>query len=166
MFHFKPRAEPATPSVSATAAPEPTIAWLCRKDLPGVLAVERDQPDGWTEGVLLAFLKERNHIGTVLADHAGQVVGYMAYAIQGGELQLARLAVHPAHRRHGVARHLLADLTRRACLTERPKTVVVIVPDDNLPMHLALRDSRFRCVEVLRAACDGPHDHYVFKFPA
>lgn len=109
--------------------PPLSIERMRPEDLDEVLAIERasfSMP--WTRGAFLYELEQNRVARCSVAREEGRVVGYLCVWEVGGELHITNLAVHPAARRRGIARQLLAtalDEARRrglrvAALEVRP----------------------------------------------
>jgi ribosomal protein S18 acetylase RimI-like enzyme len=58
-----------------------------------------------------AIVESPAHV--VVAEAAGQLIGSIIGTFDGWRGNIYRLAVHPAHRRHGLARSLLAQIEKR-----------------------------------------------------
>jgi ribosomal-protein-alanine N-acetyltransferase len=102
------------------------------QDLDEVLAIERASfPHPWSRQAFLYELREnrvaRLWVGREPAP-ASAIVGYLCLWFIADEIHVTNLAVHPAHRQHGVGRHLLGTLLElyrqqgalRAALEVRP----------------------------------------------
>ncbi len=70
--------------------------------------------DAWSVGQVREELAAPERIGTV-ALVGQEVVGYAITWQSGDSVDLQRIAVSAAHRRHGIATALLAEVSRRAC---------------------------------------------------
>ena len=115
--------------MSATAR-ELSIRPLLARDLPGVLAIERQRPGrSWTR---LEFRSAADPGGRV-AEAGGRVVGYLIFRDTAGHTALLDIAVAPGWRRRGVARALLGQLH-----AEKSGPVRAVVPESNLPAQLLL----------------------------
>ncbi len=90
------------------------IALVQQPDLPSIAAIERECfSDPWT---LQAFHNELNVNRLALylaARQNGQVIGYIGSWLIIDEVHITTLAVKKEFRRRGIAKLLLADLTRR-----------------------------------------------------
>lgn len=123
--------------------------WLCRSDLPEVLAIERASFDcPWTEAGFLGVLGCRSCIG-IVAERGGRVVGYAVYRLYRRRFEILNLAVAPDVRRRGVGSALLLSLAAKLYGTPR-QALGLNVGERNLPAQLFLRAVGFRAAGVLR----------------
>src|SRR5262245_51390761 len=79
-------------------------------DLDQVLAIERGFPAPWTREM---FLQELGGGGTTenrVAVRNRTILGYVLWWYVADEVHVVNLAVHPAHRRRGLARVLLDEV--------------------------------------------------------
>jgi ribosomal protein S18 acetylase RimI-like enzyme len=78
-------------------------------DIPGVLALWRESaaPTSTDTTDALARLLQRDPGALIVADAAGEIVGSVIAGWDGWRGSVYRLAVAPAHRRHGLGRTLL-----------------------------------------------------------
>ncbi len=103
------------------------------EDLDEVLVIERASfPHPWSRQAFLYELRENRVARLWVARPAdgpgGPIVGYVCLWRIADEVHVTNVAVHPAHRQRGVARHLLGTLlalyraegARRAALEVRP----------------------------------------------
>ena len=84
-------------------------------DVPAVARLEADLfgLDAWSaDGVREELTGDRRT--ALVADQDGRVVGYVVTLDSGDVVDLQRVAVHPAHRRRGLARELLAAAGTRS----------------------------------------------------
>lgn len=83
-------------------------------DVPAVHALEQQSfgVDAWSEAAVLEELTGPRRVALVLGDP--DVMAYVVTAAAGDVVDLQRLVVHPAHRRRGLARRLLAAALREA----------------------------------------------------
>lgn len=94
------------------SAPRPAVP----ADIPAVLEFWRTAAEGVSvtddeDGV--ARLIRRDPEALILAERDGEIVGTVIAGFDGWRCHLYRLAVHPAHRRQGLARALLAAAEER-----------------------------------------------------
>jgi len=76
-------------------------------DLDQVAAIETaSMPTPWSKELFEAELK-RDQARYFVSEESGQVTGYLGYWEAPGEAHLITVAVHPNHRRKGIARALL-----------------------------------------------------------
>jgi ribosomal-protein-alanine N-acetyltransferase len=112
-----PHGPGARTSSSSSAAARPValvVADVHAGDLPEILAIERAsfaQP--WSRTLFLQEMRtpvSRTFVARTRAagEATGGLVGYLCRWIAAGEAHVLNLAVHPAWRRRGIARRLLA----------------------------------------------------------
>lgn len=106
-----------------------------RDDIDAVLALWIEagaDPSPTDDAEGLAGLIERDPEALLLAEADGHVLGTLIAAWDGWRGNMYRLAVHPHHRREGVAGALIADGTRRlhACGCRR---ITALLLADNDP---------------------------------
>jgi len=83
--------------------------------LEPVLAIERlSSPHPWTVGVLTDELAHGDTRTYRVALIDEEVVGFAGVLVQVGEAHVTNIAVHPEHRRNGIARVLLLSVVRAA----------------------------------------------------
>jgi|Deesub1362A_J573_1020465.scaffolds.fasta_scaffold01687_11 ribosomal-protein-alanine N-acetyltransferase len=89
---------------------------LTRRHLPEVVAIERASfARPWAPELFEAEIRHRHALPLVAQSlPAGMVVGYLCLWLVAEEVQVQNLAVHPAFRRRGVGRFLLAEGLREA----------------------------------------------------
>jgi len=139
------------------------IRWMLRRDLPEVLWIESAAFEfPWSKADFIRCLRHRNCIG-IVAEDGNQVVGFMVYALQRTRIHFLNFAVHPAFRRLGVGRQMVAH--RKAKLSEQRRTRITLeVRERNLDAQLFFRSMGFRAVNVLHYLYhDSPEDAIVFS---
>ncbi len=83
-------------------------------DIDEVMAIETVAfASPWSRQFFLEELRA-THAGSVLCQRDGKPIGYVIYWELPGELDIHNVAVHPKHRRQGVARTMLGDIIERA----------------------------------------------------
>ena len=125
------------------------IRWMIRRDHDEVLEIERQSFENpWTEDDLLAFLLQRNSIGSVF-EHDRQVVGYMLYELHRYRIRIVDFAVATEFRRCGIGRHMVERLIDKLSQQKR-NSITLEVREKNLPAQLFFSAMGFRAVDVLR----------------
>lgn len=117
----------------ATAADAATIADLVRLAF-AAQSVETNPPSSALKETAETITRELEHGGGAVVTEAGAMVGAVLWREEGASLYVGRLAVHPAQRRRGIARMLMAECeceARRRGLTRM-----------HLGVRLALEDNR------------------------
>jgi ribosomal-protein-alanine N-acetyltransferase len=98
--------------------PEPDAAPLLRhmlaRDLDQVMVIERTFSAPWTREMFHQELHQSDVSDSLVAQIDDQVVGYVLWWYVVDEVHIVNVAVHPTHRRQGVARRLLQALFERA----------------------------------------------------
>jgi ribosomal-protein-alanine N-acetyltransferase len=94
-----------------------------RKHVSAILPIERvSYPRPWTEGVFHSEIDQlaKGQRYYLVARRGRQLVGYAGMLFTVDEAHVTNIAVHPQHRRNGIATRLLAELMaeamRRACV--------------------------------------------------
>ena len=125
------------------------IRWMIRRDMPEVLAAERESFEySWTEEDFLRCLRQRNCIGMV-AEHGEKVVGFMIYELHKTKLHILNFAVSPGYRRTGIGAQMISKLIGKLSSHRRTK-ITLAVRETNLPAQLFFRAQEFRALKVLR----------------
>lgn len=128
---------------------QPKIRWLIARDVWEIAQ--------WDSHPLIDQLdrsEQRKSTVVLVAEHKARVVGWVAYDIVAGRIEVLRIAVRPADRRKGVGTALLSRL-RSTLFAGRPECWWD-VDENDLGTQLFLRANGVRCVEVLEsAACEG-----------
>lgn len=135
------------------------IRWLIRRDMADVLRIEAAQRGGWTEEEFLQALRQRNCIGMV-AEHNGQIVGFMVYELHKDCLSLCNFGVDPAWRRRRIGQQMVGRMVDKLNQQRRSR-IEVLVPDTHLSFHQFLKATGFTVTQVVR---DGFTDLYLFEF--
>lgn len=126
-----------------------SIVWMGRSDLESVLQIEQlGFGTAWNEDDFLRFLRQRNCIGMV-ANHGEKVVGFMIYELLKSKLHVAKFAVHPAWRRLGVGRQMVAKL-RSKLHSHRRNRIVLDIPERNLVAQKFFRSQGFEATQTLQ----------------
>lgn len=103
----------------------PSIELMTATDLDAVLAIERVSfPTPWSREAFLYELRQNQVARSWVARAERGVVGYLCLWELGMELHITNLAVHPACRRQGIARTLVATILEDA--RRRGFTVAVL----------------------------------------
>lgn len=150
---------PATPSLKVH------VRWCIRRDFPEVLSIESASfPQPWSEDDYLRELRKRNCIGMV-AEVGERVVGMMIYDLSPAHITVLRFAVHPAYRRSGVGRQMVAKLVGKLSAHRRTRLIVREREGNDPGVHRFWATQGFRAVEVERGYWrDTGEDAYVFHY--
>jgi [ribosomal protein S18]-alanine N-acetyltransferase len=115
-------------------------------DLDEVLEIERasfGMP--WSRGAFVYEI-ERNRVARCwVMREDGQVVGYVCLWEIADELHITNIAVHPVHRRQGIARTLLASVLEGA-RKRSPSVVALEVRPTNLEARALYESFGFRVI--------------------
>lgn len=139
------------------------IAWMIRRDVPSVLAIDdASYPQPWTEDELVECLQKRNRIGIVVKD-GDMIRGFAVYELQKERLALVRLAVDPYHRRQGCGTALI-DRLKHKLAAQRRRELWADVPDNlDTCSFRFLASCGLRAVQMFRGK-DGERDKYRFVY--
>ena len=118
-------------------------------DLPGVAAVWRAAGrDGLPEEELRATLAHGPGL-MLVAEVDGGVVGVVLGTFDGRRGWVHRLAVHPAHRRAGLASALVGELEQRFRDRGAPRVNLLVMPDNADGLAFWQRLGYLPCPDVL-----------------
>lgn len=143
------------------------IRWMIRRDMPEVLAIESQcfAEFAWTEEDFLATLRQNNCIGMV-AERDELILGFMLYELHRTRLHVVNFAVAPEFHRQRVGTAMIEKLRHK--LSQQRRTAITLdVREQNLAMHLFLRERDFWCVGVERDGIIpeyGGGDFYRFRY--
>jgi ribosomal-protein-alanine N-acetyltransferase len=103
-------------------------------DLAPILAIENQAfSHPWSETAILEELNRNPATLYVLKrEKGGSILGYLCYWSAAGEIQLLTIAVHPDHRRRGLARFMMESLVQEARL-QTAENIFLEVRPSNLP---------------------------------
>lgn len=140
------------------------IRWLIRRDMEEVLEIERSSFEfPWTEEDFLCCLRQRNCIGMV-AEHEGQIVGFMVYELHKSKLRILNFAVAKSARRRHVGTQMVQRLIDKLS-QQRRQEIILEVRETNLAAQLFFRNQSFRAVCVLRNHYDDTtEDAYYMQY--
>lgn len=140
------------------------IRWLIRRDMPDVLAIERESFEfAWTEEDFLCCLRQRNCIGMV-AERNHEIVGFMIYELHKSQLRILNFAVASRARRSGVGAQMVRRLIDKLS-QQRRNEILLEVRETNLAAQLFFRSEQFRAVGVLRGHYDDTEeDAYILQY--
>ena len=148
-----------------------TLRWFRSTDLADLvdLFAACYPAEKWTAEDLHAFAHKRdteqqvksgNIIKVLVAED--KLLAALLYTVKSGNCALRRLAVHPDHRREGLAKYALQTLTGPRSLT-RCRAFTARVRESWLPAQLLLRSADFRCDSIERGRYTEPReDAYLF----
>jgi len=140
------------------------IRWMIRRDMPDVLAIERKNFEyPWVDEDFVRCLRQRNCIGMV-AEHEGQVVGFMIYELHRTRLHVLNFAVLPGYQRRGVGSQMVAKLIAKLSPARRSR-ILLEVRETNLGAQIFFRENGFRAISILHKHYDDtPEDAYVMQY--
>lgn len=99
--------------------------------------------DPWTRDEFVAQLNHPRTFGRVVVGADGiTVLGYIVYAIPGTEMEIVRMAVHPAHQGKGVGSAMVRRVLDRLEYG-RSYTATAVVPEAAIGMQCCLRKAGF-----------------------
>ncbi|MGH7963679.1 MAG: ribosomal protein S18-alanine N-acetyltransferase [Candidatus Binatia bacterium] len=126
-------------------------------DLSAVLAIEQASfPLPWQEAFFLAELQNPQS-RFLVAGQEGRVIGYLCGWLVADEVQILRIAVHPAHRRQGIGKALLLATLAEA-YQEGARAASLEVRRSNLPALAFYTGLGFRQVATRRRYYENGED--------
>ena len=156
-------------SASAAHSPAKThtpvhIRWMIRRDMPEVLAIEREAFEfPWCEDDFIRCLRQRNCIGMV-AEYHERVVGFMIYELHKNRLHILNFAVHDQIRRRGIGSQMVRKLLSKLS-PQRRNRIMLEIRETNLGAQLFFRDLGFRAISLLRDFYDDTtEDAYLMQY--
>ena len=102
------------------------------EDLDEVLAIERasfSMP--WSRGAFLYEIQQNRVARCRVMREAGAIVGYVCVWEIADEIHITNVAVHPRHRRQGIARALLAGILSEARARDLRLVVLEVRPSNH-----------------------------------
>jgi ribosomal-protein-alanine N-acetyltransferase len=140
------------------------IRWMIRRDMPAVLAIERECFEfPWHEEDFIRCLRQRNCIGMV-AEASERVVGFMVYELHKHRLHILNFAVHEQFRRRGIGSQMAKKLITKLSHDRRSR-IMLEIRETNLTAQIFFRSLGFRAVSVLRKFYeDTPEDAYMMQY--
>jgi ribosomal-protein-alanine N-acetyltransferase len=116
------------------------IRWMIRRDMDQVMDIEHaafQWPNKWTENTFLAFLRQRNAIGTVITTGGcwDPIAGFMVYELYKERIELARFAIHPKYQRQGYGTQLIQRLINKLD-QQRRYSFGIDIPEKNVGAQL------------------------------
>ncbi len=154
------------PAITVSPSLRVYIRWMIQRDVSEVLQIESASfSSPWTRDDLLWCLRNRNCLGFV-AEQGERVVGFMIYELGDEELHILNFAVHPAFRRLGVGKQMVAKLVSKLSSHRRTR-LTLDVRESNLPAQLFFSSQGFKALRVLRSFYEDPdsmEDAYSFEY--
>lgn len=151
-------------SVPFTETKRIHLRWMVQKDLSEVLRIDQSsQKSSWSADEFLRTLRRRNRVGMV-AEHQGQIVGYMVYELTKTRIGLLRLGTLASERWSGVGRRMVEKLIGKLSGQRRCR-ITCEVHERNLPAQLFFQSLGFRATDVFRGEIDSfQNDSYLFQY--
>ncbi len=156
-------------SASAAHSPAKThtpvhIRWMIRRDMPEVLAIEREAFEfPWCEDDFIRCLRHRNSNGMVAQYHQ-RVVGFKIYELHKNRLHILNFAVHDQVRRRGIGSQMIRKLVSKLS-PQRRNRIMLEIRETNLSAQLFFRDLGFRAISLLRDFYeDTTEDAYLMQY--
>jgi [ribosomal protein S18]-alanine N-acetyltransferase len=140
------------------------ITELLSSDIPDVVAIEQDSnPEPWNrESFLEELLRPHSHllVARVSTGSGETVAGYLCFWLVADEVQVLNIAVHKAHRRHGIGRALLVHCLDFGSRSKIRKAVLEVRSSNSAAQRLYL-SLGFRAVGQRPGYYGGLGEHAV-----
>jgi len=106
-------------------------------DLEEVLAIERASfTMPWSRGAFLYEIEQNRVARCHVVPESGVIVGYLCVWEIADEVHVTNIAIHPAHRRRGIARELMAALIADARARDLRMIVLEVRPSNQQAIAL------------------------------
>lgn len=138
------------------------LRWVTLDDMPDVLQIERASfADPWEVSQFFNELRQSNCSG-VVAERAGEILGYVIYATYEAHFEIINLAVKSSSRRNGIGTLLLLHVMHTVTALGRSATHLA-VRETNLGAQLFLKKNGFKVSAILKGLYgETPEDSYMF----
>lgn len=141
-----------------------TNRWAIARDLPKMAAIDAlCFPDPWSAEDFRLTLHQKNVVGLVMhpLTEYDNPIGYILYELNRAVVTILNLAVHPSHRRQGIAGSVIRKLQTRP----RYKPIEAFVHEENLDAQLFFKACGFVAVDVWQHYYeDDGRDAYQFTW--
>jgi [ribosomal protein S18]-alanine N-acetyltransferase len=115
----------------------PSIEAMRAGDLDEVLAIEQASfTMPWSRGAFLYEIEQNRVARCHVVRDEDRIVGYACLWEIADEIHVTNIAVHPAHRRRGIARHLLSGLIAEGRAREVRILVLEVRPSNHQAIAL------------------------------
>jgi ribosomal-protein-alanine N-acetyltransferase len=140
------------------------VRWMVRRDFAQVLAIEESCFEfPWTEQEFRQCLQQPNCLGMV-AEHEGQVVGFVVYETPKNRIFITNIAVSPEFQRHSIARQMIFKLVSKMIYQQRHK-IAIEIRETNLTALLCFRSLGFKAATILKNFYENQsEDAYVLQY--
>ena len=133
--------------------PDVHIRWMNRADVEFMLPFDQHGTGSrWSEEDFVWHLRQRNTIGLVAEDVAGELVGYAMYRLTESRVELMKLVVRRDVWGNGYGGRLLEAVNRKIATHRRPLGVALI-PEHNLPAQLLFRELGWATTGIMVDGC-------------
>jgi ribosomal-protein-alanine N-acetyltransferase len=106
-------------------------------DLDEVVAIERASfTMPWSRGAFLYEIEQNRVAHCHVVRESGVIIGYLCVWEIADEVHVTNIAIHPAHRRRGIARELLAGLIADARARDLRMIVLEVRPSNHQAIAL------------------------------
>lgn len=150
--------------LSAPVIEKAHIRWMVQPDLGQVRRIEKECFEyQWTEEDFSNCLRRRNCIGLV-AEVAGEVVGFMIYEFTKRRINLLNLGIRKDARNRYIGSQLVRKLIRKLNRNGRTR-ISFTVRERNLTAQLFFKSLGFKAVEILHQFYeDAREDAYIMEY--
>ncbi len=147
-----PDQQPKYPQLDCERDGVARVRWMLTKDYDAIIAIERESFEhAWTRAELTKFLKHHAHVGYVAVMN-GEVVGYFLYELHPSHFEMVGIAVHPKHRRAGIATKMMGELHKK--MISRRGCVKLLVREANVAGQLFFRSCGYLGTGIVQGAYD------------
>lgn len=140
------------------------IRWALPKDLPAILAIEKESfVDALNEVEFRNYMK-RTNVVLVIAEFNRKVVGYCIYELNKTSIRIIGVASAPNFRRKGIAKQLIEQLIEKMGAAGRSR-ISVELRENNVSGQCFFRSCGFKAVKVMtKFYGDTDEDGYFMRY--
>lgn len=126
--------------------PDLHFRWMIRRDLPNVVALEKDSPiqswDEWDEDNYIRYLRANNAVSMVLDDinDPDKILGCLVYELKSDSIEIEHVVVRPGDDQEDVLLFMLAKMVAKG---GRRKYLKICVDVGDLKTIAALKKADF-----------------------
>lgn len=139
------------------------IVWGSARHRQKIIDLEETVYGQWayTKETYNKFLKDP-HKSILVYQQLDEILGYLIYDIGVDDYTILRITTDPLYTQEKIASRLMEKVK---ALTKTPRDKIkTLIPEDNLVMHLFLKNQKFKATKVVPKAFYTDTDGYQFEY--